>query len=188
MTRPVLQILIASTRQVRVGDKVGAWFIDEARQHGAFEIDVVDLRELDLPFMDEPNHPRLGKYQYEHTIKWSQTVSRADAFVFVHPEYNFGYTAPLKNAIDYLSKEWNRKPVTFVSYGGVSGGLRAAQMLKQVVTTVGMVPAVNAVPIPFVAKHIEDNAFVANDIMKQGAHTALDELLELHGALSTLRR
>lgn len=187
MTKPVLQVVIASTRKVRVGDKVAAWFVEETRAHDAFEVEVIDLLELDLPFMDEPNHPSLGKYEYEHTIRWSETVKRADAFVFVHPEYNFGYTAPLKNAIDYLNKEWARKPVTLVSYGGISGGLRAAQMLKQVVTTVGMVPAMSAVPIPFVAKHIDNDVFAATDIMKKGAHTALDELLELHGALKTIR-
>ena len=85
--------------------------------------------------MDEPKHPRLREYEHQHTKDWSARVEAADAFVFVHPEYNYGITAPLKNALDYLSQEWNYKPLGLVSYGGVSAGTRAAQMIKQVATT-----------------------------------------------------
>ena len=94
---------------------------------------VADLAELDLPFMDEPNHPRLQQYTQQHTKDWSGTVGISDAFVFVMPEYNHGMNAPLKNAIDFLHNEWCYKPVGLVSYGGVSAGTRAAQMVKQVV-------------------------------------------------------
>ena len=88
--------------------------------------------------MDEPNHPRLRQYTKQHTKDWSAKVEAADAFVFVMPEYNYGFNAPLKNVIDYLNQEWAYKPVGFVSYGGVASGTRAVQMIKQVVTTLKM--------------------------------------------------
>lgn len=130
---PVLQIIIGSTRPVRSGEPVAQWFADLARADGRFEVELVDLKEVGLPLLDEPNHPRLQQYTQPHTHRWSEIVSRADAYVFVHPEYNHGYNAALKNALDYLFLEWQGKPASFVSYGGVSGGLRAVQMLKQVV-------------------------------------------------------
>lgn len=187
MSKPVLLVVIASTRPGRVGPSVATWFIELARRHGGFEVEVVDLAELDLPMMDEPNHPRLRQYTHDHTKRWSAIVDRADAFVFVMPEYNYGFTAPLKNAIDYLHQEWRSKPISFVSYGGISAGLRAVQQLKQVVTALSMMPAVAAVPVPFVAQHVEDGVFTPTEIMETGAKATLDELVELHGALSKLR-
>ncbi len=127
---PHLQIVIASTRPGRVGDRFGRWFADEARTHGGFEVEVVDLAEVALPFFDEPHHPKLQRYQHEHTKAWSATVTRADAVVFVAPEYNHGYNAVLKNAIDFLHHEWGDKPAGFVSYGGVASGTRMVQALE----------------------------------------------------------
>ncbi len=106
--------------------------------------------------MNEPNHPRLQQYQDEHTKKWSEIIIAADAFIIVLAEYNFGFPATIKNAINYLFNEWKYKPVAFVSYGGVSGGLRSTQMLKQVVTALNMMPIVDQVNIPFFAKLIDD--------------------------------
>src|SRR6185437_2310461 len=150
-----LMIVIASTRPGRLGLPVARWFRERAEAQGSFAIDVVDLATLDLPFMDEPKHPRLRQYVHQHTKEWSVRVDAADAFVFVMPEYNFGFTAPLKNAIDYLHSEWAYKPVGLVSYGGVSAGTRAAQMIKQVVTTLKMTPLTEAVSIPFIAQFIK---------------------------------
>jgi NAD(P)H-dependent FMN reductase len=183
-----LQIIIASTRPGRVGLPVGRWFESQARAHGAFEIDVVDLAELGLPLMDEPNHPRLRQYTRRHTQEWSARVDAADAFVFVMPEYNYGFTAPLKNAIDYLHHEWHYKPVGFVSYGGVAAGTRAVQMVKQVVTALKMTPLFEAVAIPFVAQFIdEDGQLQANEIMLQAGRAMLDELVRVSDALRPLR-
>jgi NAD(P)H-dependent FMN reductase len=185
---PNLQILIASTRPGRVGLPVGRWFEAHARAHGGFEIDLVDLAEIDLPFMDEPNHPRLRQYTQQHTKDWSARAETADAFVFVMPEYNYGFNAPLKNAIDYLHVEWAYKPVGFVSYGGISAGTRAVQMIKQVVTTLKMTPLSEAVSIPFVAQFIDDEGEIApNETMEQSATTMLNELLRVEAALRGLR-
>lgn len=185
---PRLQIVIASTRPGRVGLPIGRWIFQRAQDHGGFELDLVDLAELALPFMDEPNHPRLGQYVHQHTRDWSARVAAADAFVFVTPEYNHGFNAPLKNAIDFLHNEWRYKPVGFVSYGGVSAGARAQSMLKQVVTPLRMVPAVEAVTIPFVAQFLDENKQVkANEVMVTAAKAMFDELLRLEAALRPLR-
>ena len=185
---PTLMIVLASTRPGRVGAPVAEWFHRRAIDHGHFNIDLVDLAELGLPMMDEPNHPRLRRYAHEHTRLWSARVEAADAFVFVMPEYNSGFNAPLKNAIDYLHHEWKHKPVGFVSYGGVSGGTRAVQMVKQVVSSVNMVPVGSAVSIPFVRQLLDgDNQMQPNDTMEEAAPDLLDELARLEHALRELR-
>ncbi|HEX8994457.1 MAG TPA: NAD(P)H-dependent oxidoreductase [Ktedonobacterales bacterium] len=188
MSKPRLMIIIASTRPGRVGAPVARWFRERAEAHGAFDIDVVDLATLNLPFMDEPKHPRLRQYVHQHTKDWSARVDAADAFVFVMPEYNFAFTAPLKNAIDYLHTEWQYKPVGLVSYGGVSAGTRAAQMIKQVVTTLKMMPMPEAVSIPFVAQFLNGEGEIEpNEVMQTSATALLDELTRWTDALRPIR-
>jgi NAD(P)H-dependent FMN reductase len=184
-----LEIIVASTRPGRVGLPIGQWVEKEAAAHGGFsEVELVDLAEVNLPFMDEPNHPRLRRYTHQHTLDWSAKVAEADAFVFVMPEYNSGINAPLKNALDYLNHEWHYKPVGLVSYGGVSGGVRAAQMVKQVVTTLRMTPILEAVAIPFVAQFFdEEDNLLPNDVMMASAKAMFDELFRVAEALRPLR-
>ena len=185
---PKLSIVIASTRPGRLGVPIAEWFAARARAHDAFDVEIIDLAEVDLPFMDEPQHPMLRRYEHDHTKAWSVQVDAADAFVFVTPEYNYGFTAPLKNAIDYLHAEWQYKPVGFVSFGGVAAGTRAVQMLKQVVTTLKMVPLVEAVSIPFHPQFIDENSAVrANDFMEQAATVMLDELVVAEAGLRPRR-
>jgi NAD(P)H-dependent FMN reductase len=168
--RPRLMVIIASTRPGRVGLPVGQWFAQQAEAQGDFVVQVVDLAELNLPFMDEPNHPRLRAYTQQHTKEWSATVDAADAIVLVTPEYNHGYAAPLKNAIDYLMHEWMYKPVGLVSYGGVSGGMRAVQMLKPTLSALKMIPLPEAVPIANVSGHFtEQGEFQATDQLNEAA-------------------
>ena len=188
MSLTVLQVVIASTRPGRVGLPVATWFAERARAHGGFTVEVVDLGEVNLPMFDEPKHPKLGQYEHQHSRDWSATVSRGDAFVFVVPEYNYGFNAAIKNAIDYLHMEWQHKAIGFVSYGGVAAGTRAVQMLKQVVTTLKMVPVFDGVNIPFVAQFIgDDGAVHANEIMETAATAMLDELVRWTAALQPLR-
>ncbi|MFC4033158.1 NADPH-dependent FMN reductase [Streptomyces polygonati] len=184
-----LGIIVASTRPGRVGLPVAQWFDAEARAHAGFaEIELIDLADVALPFMNEPNHPRLGRYTHQHTIDWSALVGGVDAFVFVMPEYNYGFNAELKNAIDYLHNEWKYKPVGFVSYGGVSAGTRAVQMIKQVVTTLKMTPVFEAVSIPFVHQFVdEEDGLVANEVMTAAAKSMLDELVRVEETLRPLR-
>ncbi|HEY3954948.1 MAG TPA: NAD(P)H-dependent oxidoreductase [Streptosporangiaceae bacterium] len=184
---PTLTIIIGSTRPGRAGEPIAEWFAARARAHGGFDVEVADLAEIGLPMMDEPQHPRLRQYTQQHTRDWSERIDRADAVVFITPEYNYGYPAALKNAIDYLHEEWRDKPAGFVSYGGVAAGTRAVQQLKQVVTTLRMVPVVDSVNIPFHPQFITDGRFAANDVLDQAADAMLDELLRVGGALHPLR-
>lgn len=183
-----LKVIIGSTRPTRKGHIVANWFVEIASQHTDFEIEVLDLKTINLPLFDEPEHPRLQKYVHEHTKNWSKKINDADAFVFVTPEYNFSYPATLKNALDYLVAEWDKKPAAFVSYGGVSGGTRAVQGLKLPITTLGMMPITQAVNIPFFTQFINaENVFEANEILVDSADTMLKTLKEWTIALKTMR-
>ena len=187
---PVLKlaVVITSTREERVGPSIARWFVERARAHGKFEIELVDLKEIGLPLLDEPKHPRLRQYQRAHTKAWSATVDSADAFVFVTPEYNYGMPPALLNAIDYLLHEWKYKPAAFVSYGGTSGGTRSVQMSKQVLTSVRVMPIPEAVAIPFFSKLIDAQGdFMGGEAYDKSAAGMLDELLRWAEALATLR-
>jgi NAD(P)H-dependent FMN reductase len=183
-----LMIVIASTRPGRGGSAVGTWFTERATEHGGFEITVVDLAEFTLPLLDEPNHPRLRNYVNRHTHEWSAMVDAADAFAFVTPEYNHGYPASLKNAIDYLHHEWRFKPVGFISYGGVAAGTRSVEQLQQVVTAVKLTPVIEQVNVPFYQQFIDDEGVLqANEVMETAAVALLDQLVRLERALRPLR-
>lgn len=183
-----LKIIIASTRPGRKGIAVANWFIEVAKKHPDFNVSVLDLEKINLPFLDEPKHPKLHEYTKEHTIQWSKMIDEADAFVFVIPEYNYSMPPTLANAIDFLFKEWNYKPVGLVSYGGISGGLRSAQMSKLQITTVKMMPIPEGVSIPFFEKHIDDNGkFISYKEADLAAEILLKELLKWTKALKPMR-
>lgn len=188
MASPVLQVVVGSTRPGRHGPVIAEWFAEAARAHGGFDVEVVDLAEVGLPLLDEPEHPRLGRYLHEHTRRWSATVERADALAFVVPEYNHSFNAATKNALDYLSGEWHHKPIGFVSYGGVAGGTRAVQALKPVATALKMMPIPESVNIPFFTQFVEDDGrFRPNELVAASATTMLDELGRWTEALRPLR-
>ena len=184
---PTLTIIIASVREGRGGEPIARWFIERARQHGKFDVQVADLRELNLPLMNEPHHPRLKRYVHESTKQWSAIVDAADAFVFVTPEYNYSTPPALVNALDTVYHEWTYKPVAFVTYGGISGGLRAMQMTRTMVTGFKMMPMVEAVNIPFFAHHVKDGVFTPNEMGEKSVVPMLDELLRWSEALKPLR-
>jgi NAD(P)H-dependent FMN reductase len=184
-----LKIIIASTRTGRKGPAVAEWIYDVCKQNPAFNTELLDLAAINLPFIDEPNHPRLKQYTHEHTKKWSKTIDEADAVIIVTCEYNYGYPAPLKNALDFLYQEWNYKPVAFVSYGGLAAGTRAVQQLKQVVTTLKMMPLTESVNIPFFTKHIDENGkFIPDATLSSSAEDVVKELLKWTEALATMRK
>jgi NAD(P)H-dependent FMN reductase len=185
---PKLHIVIASTREQRGGTAVADWFVAEAKKHGKFELQVVDLKKVQLPLLDEPHHPVLRRYENEHTKAWSRTIEAADAFVFIVPEYNYGMPPALLNALDYLFHEWNYKPAGFVSYGGVSGGTRSVQMTKMVLTSLKVMPLPEAVVLPFFAKSLDaEKKFNPGDAQQKPLTTMLDELLRWTNALRPLR-
>lgn len=186
---PHLEVITASTRPSRKGPAVTAWFLEQARRHGKFEIEPVDLAQVNLPLLNEPKHPRFGEYEHAHTRAWSETINRADAFVVVTPEYDYGPPAALINAIQYLVKEWAYKPMGFVSYGGVSAGTRSTNTLKMTVTTLKVMPMFEAVAIPFFAQHIDEETgvFAPPRIQEAAATLMLDEILRWAEALRPLR-
>jgi len=187
MTMLRLNVVIASTRPGRVGAAVGTWFYEFAREHSNFDVRWVDLVDFDLPIFDEPHHPRLQNYQHEHTRRWAASVDEADAYVFVVPEYNYGPTPALLNALNYVYKEWNYKPAAFVSYGGVSGGIRSVQATKLTLTTLKVVPLMEQVMVPMVGQHLVEGAFQAEKVHQESAVAMLDELHRWASALEPMR-
>lgn len=187
---PELHVVVTSTRPTRVGPKIADWFVARAREHGAFDVVPVDLVEVGLPLHDEPAHPRLGQYVHEHTKRWSALVDRADAFVFVTPEYNYSAPPALSNALNYLFREWAYKPVGFVSYGGISAGTRSVQVSKLAVTTLNMMPIPAQVSLPFFTKYLPDpnGPFTPEASADSSAAAMLTELARWEGALRGLRR
>ena len=183
-----LKIIIGSTRPGSRGKIIGSWVAEKAKQIPEVQVELLDLAVINLPFLDEPAHPRLRKYQHEHTKDWSNTIASADALIVVTAEYNYGFPAPLKNAIDYLHHEWAYKPVGLVSYGGVAAGTRAVQMLKLVLTALRMVPVVESVNIPYFAKYFDGNdRFNPDDSLQKSADAMLAELLHWTSTLRGMR-
>ena len=120
-------VVVGSTRPTRICAGIAQWVLETAQQDSPLRYELLDLAEVGLPFLDEPLMASLGRYQHEHTRAWSRTVSSYGGFVFVFPQYNWGYPGVLKNALDFLYHEWNGKPATSVSYGTRGGGKAADQ-------------------------------------------------------------
>jgi NAD(P)H-dependent FMN reductase len=186
MTR--VMVIVGSVRPGRIGRPIADWVTNDLLGVDGRDVDFVDLAELALPFMDEPNHPLLRQYTKPHTLAWSERVEAADAFVFVTPEYNHSFSPALKNALDFLSHEWRRKPVTFVSYGGASAGTRGVIALKPAVVALGLVPTLTNVEINFPGSFLSDDGeFQASDTHRSRLQLALAELVALAEALRPLR-
>src|SRR5207245_8573763 len=128
-------IITGSTRPNRKSLDVAKWVLEAARKRSDAEYELVDIKDFELPLLDEPIPPSMGKYQQPHTKRWAAKIASLDAFVFVSPEYNHGIPAALKNAIDFLFAEWKDKAAGFVSYGG-AGGPRAVEQLRLVLSAV----------------------------------------------------
>jgi NAD(P)H-dependent FMN reductase len=158
---PQLHVIIASTRPQRVGPAVAKWFVGEAERHGKYTVNLIDLKEVNLPLFDEPKHPRFQQYEHAHTQAWSRTIEAADAFVFVTPEYNYGMPPS-----------------------------RAVQMLKQTLTSLKIMPLPEAVSIPFVSKHLDSNGVFdgGGETQVKAATAMLDELWRWSEALKVLRQ
>ncbi|MET7521285.1 GNAT family N-acetyltransferase [Streptomyces sp. NPDC005248] len=189
MKKPLILVLVCSTRPGALGPAVGGWLAQtitpRARELGV-DLMSLTLGDLGLPFLDEEEHPSTGIYRHAHTRRWSATVEAADGFVMVMPEYNYGMPATLKNALDYLGPEWAWKPVGFVSYGHTSAGTRAVQHAKQVVTTLRLVPLGATVAIR-IADAVQDGQVQQDDVLAGAAVGVLDELVRVAQALRPMR-
>ncbi len=133
-----IAIIIGSTRPGRAGESIAKWYLDQVKDIDDIKFEIVDLVKVNLPLLDEAIPASQVNYQNDHTKKWAETISSFDAFVWVTPEYNHAAPASLLNAISYVNKEWNRKPLALVSYGSM-GGVRAAEHLRQVAGELQMV-------------------------------------------------
>ena len=183
-----LNIIIGSTRPGRVGPTVAQWISEAAVEHGMFEVELVDLAAFGLPLLDEAAHPKAQHYVNEPTKRWSASVASADAFLFVTPEYDYFAPAALVNAVQTLMVEWFYKTAGVVSYGGISGGLRSAQVLRQLLGNVNVHALPQVVPVPNFPQFIgNDGVFRPNEPMAEGLNGLLDELHKWAGALKTLR-
>lgn len=183
-----LKVINSTVRPGRKSPIIASWITSLVNEQGIFEAEFLDLGEINLPLMNEPNHPRLKQYQYEHSKNWSAKIDEADAFIFVTAEYDYNYPAPLRNAIEYLYNEWSFKAAGIVSYAGISAGTRAANSLKGDLSTVRVVPIPAGVPIPMFDQFInEEGEFVPNESTLRAADAMLKELLRWTKGLVAIR-
>ena len=173
MSKPKIGVVIGSTRANRFGDKPAKWIAAIAKTRGDLDIEIIDLRDYPLPFFEEAASPAWAPSQNEVAQAWQKKVDSLDGFIFTAAEYNRGPTAVLKNALDYAYKEWNRKPVSFVGYGGV-GGARAVEQLRLNAVELQMAPTRNAV-------HVTWGDFI--QILQQGKK--LEDFEHLNQAAAT---
>jgi NAD(P)H-dependent FMN reductase len=179
-------IILGSTRPGRRGDQIASWVLAAARAHGGADYEPIDLDDHRLGNLDEGGNPNLQQYQHPHTREWSALIDGYDGFVFLVPEYNHSYPGALKNALDYVYREWNDKAAGIVSYGGHAAGVRAAEALRLVlaelqVATVRAQPAIPLIPA------FATGAFLAHDGLDTALHTMLDQLLAWSDALRAVR-
>lgn len=172
-------VIIGTTRENRAGEKIARAFFREAEKRTDAEFELIDLRDYPLPFYDEPTSPKgIGlNYKNEVAKKWAQKIAESDGFVIVTAEYNHGYPAVLKNALDYVYDEWNNKPVSFVSYGGAAGGSRAVQQLRQVVIELQMVPLREQIILPFFSQLINEDGTMKDPDWGKKVNKVLDQLI-----------
>jgi NAD(P)H-dependent FMN reductase len=186
---PQIGIVIGSTRPSRFGDKPGAWIHGIARKRADLDFELMDLRDYPLPLFDEPGSPAWGPIKNEVAQRWAAKLAGLDGFILVTPEYNHGTSAVLKNALDYAYKEFVRKPVAFVGYGGV-GGARAVEHQRLVAAELQMVSVRNAVHIAgsdFLAIWQQGKSFDDFPHLAQSAAAMLDDLAWWTLALKTAR-
>ncbi|NKF24264.1 NADPH-dependent FMN reductase [Solimonas marina] len=149
-------VIIGSTRPTRICPGIARWVRDAAQAESPLQYDLIDLAEINLPFLDEPLKAALGQYQHEHTRAWSRLVSGYDAFIFVFPQYNWGYPAPLKNALDFLYREWHGKPVSYVTYG-THGGNKGADQIRGVLAGLKMRELNQHLEVVITDKDVDDD-------------------------------
>lgn len=184
MTR--IAIVIGSTRPGRVGDTVAHWVHEIAAKRTDAEFDVVDLRDIKLPLLDEQAPPSFGQYANDHTREWSTLVDSYDGFVFVTPEYNHSTSGALKNAIDYLYAEWNNKAAAFVGYGS-AGGSRAIEHLRGIMAEVQVATVRNQVMLSLFTDFENYTTFTPQSVQVDAVGPMLDQLIAWSDALQPLR-
>jgi NAD(P)H-dependent FMN reductase len=189
-----VSVIVGSTRPNRFAHKPAQWILHRLQQRPHVTAQLLDLKDYRLPWFEESVAPAMlgdDAYENEAVARWTAAIGRSDAFVIVSPEYNHGYPAVLKNAIDYVYREWGRKPVGFVGYGSASGA-RVIGQLRQVAVNLAMAPIQHAVSLPMssLLAHFNDSGDVEAEL-KQEIATAdkmIDELLWWATALKAARQ
>jgi NAD(P)H-dependent FMN reductase len=170
-----IQIILGSIRENRFGDTVGKWFLGVAGSRENLDAELIDLRDWQLPFFKEPRSPSSGRYA-EEARPWAEKIAQGDGYVIISPEYNHGYSAVLKNAMDHIYREWNNKPIGFVSYGGSSGGTRAVEQLRLVAIELQMAPIREAVVIPFARSAFDEDGQPRSTTLNDRANAVLNQM------------
>jgi NAD(P)H-dependent FMN reductase len=181
-----IAVITGSTRPGRKGEAVAKWVYAIGEKRGDAEVKLVDLLDFDLPLLDEPIPPSMGQYSKPHTLAWASAIAPFDAFVFVTPEYNHGTSAALKNAIDYLYKEWNNKAAGFVGYGG-AGGARAVEHLRLVMAEVQVATVRNQVMLSLFTDFENFSAFKPAAHQEAAVNAMFDQVIAWGVALKPLR-
>lgn len=178
-----LGIILGSVRNKRNGLPIWNEVIKAAKSHGQFEVEGLDLKEWNLPMYDLDD----GEEKTGIAKKWIEKIDELDAYLVIVPEYNHGYSSVLKNALDYPYKEWTRKPIAFIGYGGAAGGSRAIEQLRQVVVELQMAPVRESLLIGGVWQAFDDEGRIKDQEFDMKVHKILDQLLWWSEALSTAR-
>ncbi|MDT8452372.1 MAG: NAD(P)H-dependent oxidoreductase [Gammaproteobacteria bacterium] len=181
-----IAIIIGSTRPGRVGESVARWVYDIAKGRSDAEFELVDIAAFNLPLLDEAVPPSQGQYSQPHTKVWAEKVASFDAYVFVTPEYNHGTSAALKNALDFVYREWNDKAAGFVSYGSV-GGARAVEQLRLVSSELQIAHVRNQVMLSLFTDFENFSVFKPHPRNEESVNAMLDQLVAWGGALKTMR-
>lgn len=183
-----IKVIMGSTRQNRFSEKPAQWIFEEAKKREELEVELLDLRDYPMPFFNEAVSPSMSKESYSNEVvaKWKEKVKEADGYIIATPEYNHGYPAVLKNALDYVYHEWNNKPVSFVSWGGVAGA-RSVEQLRLVAIELQMAPIRNAVYIPNFWTMLDESGKLKTDSLQKSADDLLTQLTWWASALKTAR-
>jgi NAD(P)H-dependent FMN reductase len=179
-------IILGSTRPGRNGEAVARWVYDIAAKRGDAEFELVDIADYNLPHLDEAMPPSLGQYSQPHTIQWAEKIASFDAYVFVTPEYNHSTSGALKNAIDFLYREWNNKAAGFVSYGS-AGGTRAVEHLRLVMGELQVADVRAQVALSLATDFENYRVFRPAEFHENEVSTLLDQVIAWGGAMKTLR-
>jgi NAD(P)H-dependent FMN reductase len=179
-------VILGSTRPGRIGEAVAKWVHQIASRRSDAEFELIDIRDYNLPLLDEPVPPSQGKYSQPHTKAWSEKIGSFDAFVFVTPEYNHGISGALKNAIDFLYKEWNNKAAGFVGYGS-AGGVRAVEQLRLVMAELQIADVRAQVMLSLFTDFENYSTFKPDPRHEKSVDAMLTQVIAWGGALKTLR-
>ncbi len=180
-------IVIGSTRPGRKAETVARWVYDIAKKRDDAEFEIVDIKDFNLPMLDEPMSPMMGQYSQPHTKGWAAKIATFDAFVFVTPEYNHSTSGALKNALDFLYREWNNKAAGFVGYGG-AGGTRAVEQLRLVMGELQIADVRAQVALSMFTDFENYTVFKPGPRQESSVNAMLDQVIAWGGALKTLRQ